>query len=131
MDQSQRDRHQRRPGSPGHHGRRAGRGRDGDSVAGARLAVTFLAPEPWLLPRMEPFAGEMVALGLEEAGADVRTGVTVTELRRPGGIGPATLLLDDGTELEADEVLVAIGREPRTGDIGLETVGLIRDRGWT
>jgi pyruvate/2-oxoglutarate dehydrogenase complex dihydrolipoamide dehydrogenase (E3) component len=86
--------------------------------------VTLLAPQPWLLARMEPFAGEMVALGLKEAGADVRTGVTVTELRRPGGTGPATSLLDDGTELEADEVLVATGREPRTGDIGLETVGL-------
>jgi pyruvate/2-oxoglutarate dehydrogenase complex dihydrolipoamide dehydrogenase (E3) component len=91
---------------------------------GLGSAVTLLAPEPWLLPRMEPFAGEMVALGLKEAGAGVRTGVTVTELRRPGGTGPVTLLLDDGTEMEADEVLVAIGREPRTGDIGLETVGL-------
>ena len=91
---------------------------------GLGAATTLLAREAWLLPRMEPFAGEMVALGLKEAGAEVRTGVTVTELHRPGGTGPVTLRLDDGTEVEADEVLVAIGREPRTGDIGLETVGL-------
>jgi len=51
-------------------------------------------------------------------------GVTVTALSRSEGTGPLTLLLDDGTELEADEVLFAIGRTPLTDDIGLETVGL-------
>jgi pyruvate/2-oxoglutarate dehydrogenase complex dihydrolipoamide dehydrogenase (E3) component len=88
------------------------------------VGITLLAREPGLLTRFEPFAGEMVAMALKEAGVDVRTGVTVTELRRLGGTGPVTLILDDGTELEADEVLFAIGREPNTGDIGLDTVGL-------
>ena len=32
--------------------------------------------------------------------------------------------LDDGTTLEADEVLAAFGRVPGTGAIGLETIGL-------
>ena len=32
--------------------------------------------------------------------------------------------LDDGDVVEADEVLVAIGRTPSTADLGLETVGL-------
>ncbi|MGY5050992.1 dihydrolipoyl dehydrogenase family protein [Streptomyces sp. 900105755] len=77
-----------------------------------------------LLPRMEAFAGELVAQGLAEAGADVRTGVQVTALRRPDPAGPVTLTLDDGSELEADEVLFATGRTPNTDDIGLETVGL-------
>jgi pyruvate/2-oxoglutarate dehydrogenase complex dihydrolipoamide dehydrogenase (E3) component len=45
-------------------------------------------------------------------------------LRRPGGIGPVTLSLDDGSELEVDEVLFATGRAPLTNDIGLQTVGL-------
>ena len=88
---------------------------------GAR--VTLLARHP-LLPRMEPFAGEMVARGLTEAGADVRVGVSVTGLRRPDPAGPVTLSLDDGTQLEADEVMLATGRAPRTEDIGLDTVGL-------
>lgn len=91
---------------------------------GLGSSVTLLAREPGLLTRFEPFAGEMVTLGLKEAGVDVRTGVTVTELRRPGGTGPVTLVLDDGDELKADEVLFGIGREPNTGDIGLETVDL-------
>ncbi|MFB8177026.1 dihydrolipoyl dehydrogenase family protein [Streptomyces sp. NPDC055966] len=77
-----------------------------------------------LLPRMEPFAGELVADGLRKAGVDVRIGAQVTALRRPDPAGPVTLTLDDGGELEADEVLFATGRTPATHDIGLDTVGL-------
>ncbi|MDX3757992.1 NAD(P)/FAD-dependent oxidoreductase [Streptomyces sp. AK02-04a] len=85
--------------------------------------VTLLARRR-LIPRMEPFAGELVAQGLSEAGVNVRIGVQVTALRRPDATGPVTLTLDDGRELEVDEVLFATGRTPATGDIGLDTVGL-------
>ncbi|GAB2812941.1 NAD(P)/FAD-dependent oxidoreductase [Actinoallomurus bryophytorum] len=86
--------------------------------------VILLARGDGLLPRMEPFAGELVARGLADAGVDVRTGTSVVGLCRKGGTGPVTLRLDDGGELEVDEVLFATGRAPNTGDIGLETVGL-------
>src|SRR5882757_2534586 len=86
--------------------------------------VTLLARTSGLLPRMEPFVGEYVSRGLTEAGVDVRTGVSVTELHRPGGTGPVAVTLDNGDQIEADEILFAIGRTPNTGDIGLETVGL-------
>jgi pyruvate/2-oxoglutarate dehydrogenase complex dihydrolipoamide dehydrogenase (E3) component len=85
--------------------------------------VTLLARGSGLLPRMEPFVGELIARGLVEAGVDVRLGVSVRALRRPNG-GPVLLELDDGSELEVDEVLFATGRAPLTDDIGLETVGL-------
>ncbi|MGW1917694.1 dihydrolipoyl dehydrogenase family protein [Streptomyces sp. NPDC002076] len=85
--------------------------------------VTLLARRR-LVPRMEPFAGEAVAQGLRESGADVRIGVQVTALRRSDPEGPVTLTLDDGSGLEADEVLCATGRTPATDDIGLDTVGL-------
>ncbi|WUH92008.1 NAD(P)/FAD-dependent oxidoreductase [Streptomyces sp. NBC_00433] len=85
--------------------------------------VTLIARHP-LLPRMEPFAGELVADGLTQAGADVRIGVQATAVRRPDPAGPVTLTLDDGGEVVADEVMFATGRAPRTGDIGLDTVGL-------
>lgn len=85
--------------------------------------VTLLARGPGLLPRMEPFVGELIARGLAEAGVDVRVGISVRALRRPGG-GPVALELDDGSELEVSEVLFATGRAPLTDDIGLETVGL-------
>lgn len=71
---------------------------------GLGSAVTLLARRSGPLPRMEPFAGELVGRALTEAGVDVHIGVSVTELRRPGGTGPVTLQLDDGSELEVDEV---------------------------
>jgi pyruvate/2-oxoglutarate dehydrogenase complex dihydrolipoamide dehydrogenase (E3) component len=87
--------------------------------------VTLLAQADGLLPRIEAFAGEIVGRALAEAGVNVRIGVTVTGIRRPGGIGPVTLTLEDGGDLEADEVLFATGRQPLTDDIGLRTVGLM------
>jgi dihydrolipoamide dehydrogenase len=91
---------------------------------GLGSSVALLARRSGLLPRMESFAGELVSRGLTEAGVDVRIGVSVAKLRRPDAAGPVTLELDDGSELEADEVLFATGRKPLTDDIGLETVGL-------
>ena len=93
--------------------------------AGLGSSVTLLAQADGLLPRMEPFAGERVGQVLADAGVDVRIGVTVTAIRRPGGTGPVTLTLEDDGEIEADEVLFATGRQPLTDDIGLDTVGLL------
>jgi dihydrolipoamide dehydrogenase len=87
---------------------------------GARVTVLVRGGE--LLPRMEPFAGSMVADGLREAGAEVRFGVSVTSVAREGR--EVRVGLDDGGELTADEILFAIGREPHTADLGLDTVGL-------
>ncbi len=86
--------------------------------------VTLLARGSGLLPRMEPFVGELIGRGLADAGVDVRAGVSVRALSRPNPDGPVTLELDDDTELQVDEVLFATGRAPLTDDIGLATVGL-------
>jgi pyruvate/2-oxoglutarate dehydrogenase complex dihydrolipoamide dehydrogenase (E3) component len=86
--------------------------------------VTLLARGSGLLPRMEPFVGELIGRGLTETGVDVRAGVSVRALSRPDPDGPVTLDLDDGTELQVDELLFATGRAPLTDDIGLATVGL-------
>ncbi|OBG60931.1 MULTISPECIES: NAD(P)/FAD-dependent oxidoreductase [unclassified Mycobacterium] len=85
--------------------------------------VTLLARGSGLLPRMEPFVGELIGRGLADAGVDVRVGVSVRTLRRPEG-AEVTLELDDGSELVVSEVLFATGRAPLTDDIGLHTVGL-------
>jgi dihydrolipoamide dehydrogenase len=92
---------------------------------GLGAQVTLLVRGSRLLARMEPFAGELVADALREAGADVRTGVSVTSVTREGGPdGEVRAVLDDGTTLAADEILFATGRDPHTDDLGLETVGL-------
>ncbi|WP_030194454.1 NAD(P)/FAD-dependent oxidoreductase [Streptomyces sp. NRRL S-87] len=87
-------------------------------------AVTLLVRGAGLLPRMEDFAGELVAEGLREAGATVRTGTSVEAVVRDGPTGLVTVVLEGGETVEADELLFATGRTPRTDDIGLETVGL-------
>jgi pyruvate/2-oxoglutarate dehydrogenase complex dihydrolipoamide dehydrogenase (E3) component len=91
---------------------------------GLGSSVTLLARGSGLLPKMEPFVGELIWRGLTDAGVDVRVGVSVRALRRPDPTGPVTLELDDNTELQVDEVLFATGRAPLTDDIGLDTVGL-------
>jgi dihydrolipoamide dehydrogenase len=105
----------------------------GGGVVGVEMAtawqalgsqVTLLVRGGGLLPRMEPFAGEHVAAALTEAGARIRTDTGVTGVERSDGSGPVTLVLDGGERIEADEVLFATGRAPRTDSIGLETVGL-------
>jgi pyruvate/2-oxoglutarate dehydrogenase complex dihydrolipoamide dehydrogenase (E3) component len=84
--------------------------------------VTLLQGDERLLPRNEPFAGEMVAESLREKGVDVRTGVKATSVRRDSGT--VVIELDDGSSVEGAELLVAIGRTPRSKGIGLESVGV-------
>ncbi|WP_328885526.1 dihydrolipoyl dehydrogenase family protein [Streptomyces sp. NBC_00316] len=105
----------------------------GGGVVGVEMAtvwqalgaqVTMLVRGKGLLPKMEPFAGELVAEALTEAGAEIRTGVSATSVTRTAPDGPVTVELGDGERIEADEILFATGRAPRTGDIGLESVDL-------
>ena len=84
--------------------------------------VVLLVRGTRLLERMEPYAGELVADGLRETGVDIRYGVSAALVRRDSG--GVTVVLEDGGEVTADELLVAVGRRPRTGDLGLDTVGL-------
>jgi dihydrolipoamide dehydrogenase len=84
--------------------------------------VTLVEGGEQLLSREEPFAGEQVAAALRERhGVDVLTGVQAQRVH-PGETGVAVELAD-GTTVEAVEILVAVGRKPRTDGIGLETVG--------
>jgi dihydrolipoamide dehydrogenase len=86
-----------------------------------------------LLPRSEPFAGDIILASLRSRGATVLTGRKVQGVVREsaedngtGHIsgGPVTLELDEGTTIVADELVVATGRTPRSDDIGLETLGI-------
>jgi pyruvate/2-oxoglutarate dehydrogenase complex dihydrolipoamide dehydrogenase (E3) component len=91
--------------------------------------VTMLVRGDGLLDRMEPFVGELVTEGLREAGIDVRFGVNVPVVERDGAHGEVRVGLEGGGRVVADEILFATGRAPRTGDLGLETVGL-SSGGW-
>lgn len=106
---------------------------------GAR--VTLIEGADRLLPREEEFAGEEAADALRERfGVDVRTGVKASRVAHldahptsttpswgqspMGGKGlGVSLEFDDSNTVSAAEILVAVGRKPRTDDIGLESVG--------
>jgi pyruvate/2-oxoglutarate dehydrogenase complex dihydrolipoamide dehydrogenase (E3) component len=86
--------------------------------------VTVVVRGGRLLAREEPFASDEVRAAFEAEGIVVRTGTEVAAVRRDQPGGEVTVTLGDGPELVADELLVAAGRRPRTGDVGLDTVGL-------
>jgi len=77
-----------------------------------------------LLAREEPFAGQELRAAFEAEGITVITGVRMTAGRRLGRDGPVVASLGDGREFTGDEILVAVGRRPATGGLGLEHVGL-------
>jgi dihydrolipoamide dehydrogenase len=102
----------------------------GGGVVGVEMAqawsslgskVTLVHRGERLIEREERFASEQVLTALGDGGVDVRLGRSVTSVSRNGVVH---VELDDGAAVEVDEILVAIGREPRTSDLGLETVGL-------
>lgn len=84
--------------------------------------VTLLVRGKGLLNRMEPFAGELVADALAEAGTDIRTGTSVESVTRENGTVVA--VTSAGDRVEADEILFATGRLPQTDDLGLDSIGL-------
>ena len=90
--------------------------------------VTVLEGLDRLLGREEPFAGEEVRAGLEADGVVVVTGAKVVAVDRPVAGGPVTVTVEDGRAFVGDELLVAVGRRPSTGDLGLDSVGLTPGR---
>lgn len=104
-------------------------------MRGLGAEVTMLVRDKRLLARTEPFAGEVVRAALVAAGVDVRLGASVGAVQRTDGRdtgrgrihgGPVRATVG-GEELIGDEILVATGRRPRLGEIGLDSIGLSAD----
>ena len=84
--------------------------------------VTLVEAEPALLPGEPAFAGEILAAALRRAGAEIRLGSRASKAERTSeGL---TLALEDGTRIDADRLLLATGRRPRLGGLGLDALGL-------
>ncbi|MEL6981634.1 MAG: FAD-dependent oxidoreductase [Actinomycetota bacterium] len=78
------------------------------------LDVTLLDAAPVPMDRvLDQAAGEAVADLHRANGVDVRLGVKVTEFSQ-GPDGSAVVVLDDGTEIVSDAVVVGIGVVPNT-----------------
>jgi pyruvate/2-oxoglutarate dehydrogenase complex dihydrolipoamide dehydrogenase (E3) component len=86
--------------------------------------VTVVEAGERLLAREEPFAGREVRTAFDDDGIVVWTDARVEAVRRDGPGGPLSATVADGRRVVADEILVAVGRRPATGDLGLDAVGL-------
>jgi pyruvate/2-oxoglutarate dehydrogenase complex dihydrolipoamide dehydrogenase (E3) component len=106
----------------------------GGGVVGVEMAqafqtlgsrVTLIEGERRLLPREEEFACSQVTEALTELGVDIRTGEKATRVSQDAG-GIVRVATSSGPDAEGDVLLVALGRTPQTGGLGLETAGLER-----
>jgi pyruvate/2-oxoglutarate dehydrogenase complex dihydrolipoamide dehydrogenase (E3) component len=103
----------------------------GGGAAGCELAqiyaafgsqVTLIEAEAGLLPGEAAFAGEILAAALRRAGVEIVLGSRATKAERtPDGL---TLALADGARIDADRLLLATGRRPRLGGLGLDALGI-------
>ena len=84
------------------------------------------------LPHLVPNEDEVISKALERAyrkrGIDFKLGVRFSGVEQNDS--SVTAILEDGTRIEADLMLVAVGRGPNTAGFGYEEQGLQMDRGW-
>ena len=102
----------------------------GGGAIGAELAqafsrfgvrVTVLEAGDRILGPEEPESSKLVGEVFAQEGIQVLAGVTISSVTYADG--QFSVEVDDQT-LHADKLLVAAGRRPNLGDIGLDTVGL-------
>lgn len=92
------------------------------------VEVTVVEMMGHLLPEMDDELGPALQKIFTARGIACHVGAKVADLSAIDGSMRAVLA--GGETIDADHVLMAIGRTPATDDIGLETVGLTADRGF-
>jgi len=85
---------------------------------GARVTIVQRAPR--LIPAEEPAVAEILADVFRREGIDVRLSRKAVRAERRADT--ARLVLDDGTPLTAQKLIVAIGQAPRLNGLGLEAL---------
>ncbi len=90
--------------------------------------VTVLEALPRLVPAEDAAVSKQLERAFRKRGITVRTGVSVTGVSQdPDRV---RVELSAGDPIEAELVVVAVGRGPRTEDCGYEQVGLAMERGF-
>jgi pyruvate/2-oxoglutarate dehydrogenase complex dihydrolipoamide dehydrogenase (E3) component len=104
----------------------------GGGVAGCELAqlyrrlgseVTVIQRADRLLPRVAAEAAEVLETAFEEEGIRVVLGAEVESVTHHT-VGHTGVRLKGGEELTAERLLVATGRRPNAGGLGLEQLGV-------
>lgn len=109
----------------------------GGGAIGAELAqvvsrfgawVTIIEAAGQLLPMEEPESGELLARVFAAAGITVRTGASAARVRRDAA--GFTVTLTDGSQEQAERMLVATGRRTDLASLGVGAVGLDESAGF-
>jgi dihydrolipoamide dehydrogenase len=96
------------------------------------VEVTVVELLDRLLPLEDADSSKEMAKQFRKRGIETITGAEMTDVDTSGDGVTCTIEGGDGetTELQADLLLVAVGRKPVVEDIGLEEVGVETDRGF-
>lgn len=89
--------------------------------------VTLLEKTDGLLPGEDPGVVRVLRTAFEKRGMRVLTGATVEMLSHAAASWAARL--STGEDVEAEEVLVCVGRRPAAGGLGLEAAGVAVEKG--
>ena len=89
------------------------------------VPTTIVQSGPRLAPTDHPRNSEAVRKALERDGVKVRTGVRALRARAGAGTDGAHVIeLDDGTSVEGNAILLAVGRSFPIEELGLEHYGI-------
>jgi glutathione reductase (NADPH) len=90
--------------------------------AGLGSATTLVYRGPQILRGFDQDLRDDVSAAMQKRGVSIRTNAVFTALTRTAtGIDVA---LSDGRHIEADTVMLALGRRPNTAGLGLEAAGV-------
>jgi pyruvate/2-oxoglutarate dehydrogenase complex dihydrolipoamide dehydrogenase (E3) component len=97
----------------------------GQGMARLGSSVTLIDVAGRALPAEEPDVGQALQEALEQDGVRFRLGAGAARVEHSGGIFRVTL--DDGSRLEGEGLLVAVGRRPNTPALRAEQSGITLD----
>jgi dihydrolipoamide dehydrogenase len=90
--------------------------------------VTIVEGLPSLVPNEEPAVSKALERAFRKRGIDFKTGVRFSGVEQHDtGV---VVTLESGEKLEAELMLVAVGRGPNTAGLGYEEQGINMERGW-
>lgn len=91
--------------------------------------VTIVEAAERLLPTEDPWSSKQIGRAYRKRRIDVRTKTAFRAVTAGSG-GGVDVELADGSHIEADLLLVSVGRGPRTAAMGFEEAGIDTDRGF-
>ncbi len=102
-----------------------------DVYAAYGTQVTVIEMLPQILPLEDEEIAAVVARSFKKRGMTLMTAARVEKFEKAGGAAKLTVTADGKAEtVEADAVLVAVGRQANTEGIGLEKAGVTLERGF-